>query len=352
MADATKAPRKRRASSSSDEAAQDDAHSLALSNKRRFVLDEATEQTTRDSEQPSSNKELTKPLDVVVQTASPVARRRKRVVLNTPSPPPERKKFNLLTGLASHVDILLQVTSYLPPQTLLNLYSISAPFHYVMDSHFTAFIKAATFIWAPTADKYFPWWCYRQLCIEDPALRRPRSDRRSVSWDDLVPEPAPEIASQECSDSSDSQSSDISASQRSVKSESPAERKTRIAELAQHRQKSAAPVPGFRWLKMVAYRESVCREIVGWMAAHGHRIPRVEGVDALKVSFGSLDPLHNNSNTLMTENVVPPRHPCQWPSHLFDPQHQLLHQRNTCSFATLLHQTRHALRRPGTLLRR
>ena len=351
MADATKAPRKRRASSSSDEAAQDDAHSLALSNKRRFVLDEATEQTTRDSEQPSSNKELTKPLDVVVQTASPVARRRKRVVLNTPSPP-ERKKFNLLTGLASHVDILLQVTSYLPPQILLNLYSISAPFHYVMDSHFTAFIKAATFIWAPTADKYFPWWCYRQLCIEDPALRRPRSDRRSVSWDELVPEPAREIASQECSDSSDSQSSDISTSQRSVKSESPAERKTRIAELAQHRQKSAAPVPGFRWLKMVAYRESVCREIVGWMAAHGHRIPRVEGVDALKVRFDFLDSLHNNSNTLMTENVVPPGHPCQWPSHLFDPQHQLLHQRNACSFATLLHETRHALRRPGTLLRR
>jgi hypothetical protein len=182
------------------------------------------------------------------------------------------------------VDILLQITSYLPPQTLFNLYSISAPFHYVMDSHFTAFIKAATFMWAPAADKFFPWWCYRQLCIEDPALRRSRSDRRSVSWDDLVPKLAPEVTPHEYSDGSDSQGSDVLDSQRNFKSEGPAERKARVTELAQRRQESAAPVPGFRWLKMVAYRESVCREIVGWMAAHGHRIPRIEGVDALKVS--------------------------------------------------------------------
>lgn len=309
MADASSALRKRRASSTSNAAAQDGAHdSILFNNKRRFVLDDIDQQTTTDDKELSSDGDVTDALDTHAHTVSPVARRRKRVILNTPSPPPEPKKFNLLTGLASHVDILLQVTSYLPPQTLLNLYSISAPFHYVMDSHFTAFIKAATFMWAPAADKFFPWWCYRQLCIEDPALRRPRSDRRSVSWDDLVPPPSPEETPQESSDGSDSQSSDISASQRSVKSESPAERKARVTVLAQHRQKSAAPVPGFRWLKMVAYRESVCREIVGWMAAHGHRIPRVEGVDALKVSFGSLNPFHVILTCYETENVVSPRH--------------------------------------------
>ncbi|KAH0130569.1 hypothetical protein KCU67_g16888, partial [Aureobasidium melanogenum] len=199
------------------------------------------------------------PLDVLAQAASFVARlptsRRKRVVLDSPSPPPGPRKFNLLTGLASHVDILLQITSYLPPQTLLNLYSVSAPFHYVMDSHFTAFIKAATFIWAPNADKCFPWWCYRQLCIEDPALRRPRPDRRSVSWDDLVPSLELDVSAEGTSDYSGSQGSNASDNPKSVKSESPAERKERISKLAEHRQQSAAPVPGFRWLKMVAYRE-------------------------------------------------------------------------------------------------
>jgi hypothetical protein len=306
MADANTSTLKRRPGDSSDEAAQDGGHASILSNKRRFILDDTTRQTTTDDKQPSSNEDITNPLDVIAHAASLVARRRKRVVLNTPSPPPESKKFNLLTALVSHVDILLQITNYLPPQTLLNLYSISAPFHYVMDSHFTAFIKAATFMWAPNADKFFPWWCYRQLCIEDPALRRPRSDRRSVSWDDLVPKMEPGMALQELSDGSNSQSSDNSDSQRSVKSESPAERKARITELAQHRQKSAAPVPGFRWLKMVAYRESVCREIVGWMAAHGHRIPRVEGVDALKVSSDSPNSFYISLTHSMIENVVSP----------------------------------------------
>jgi hypothetical protein len=289
MADINSAPRKRRPSDSSDGVAQEGGHASVLASKRRFILDDTTQQTTTDDKQPSFVEDVANPLDALAQAATSVAHphksRRKRVVLNSPSPPPRPKKFNLLTELVSHVDILLQVANYLPPQTLLNLYSISAPFHYVMDSHFTAFIKAATFMWAPTADKFFPWWCYRQLCIEDPALRRPRSDRRSVSWDDLVPKPAPEVNLQESFDGSDSQSSDNSDSQRSVKSESSAERKARVTELAQDRQKSAAPVPGFRWLKMVAYRESVCREIVGWMAVHGHRIPRVEGVDALKVSL-------------------------------------------------------------------
>jgi len=292
MAGANIVTQKRRPSDSFDEPVQDGDDAPIFSHKRRFILQDVAQQTTTDDKQSSFDEDVANPLDVLAHAASLVARlptsRRKRVVLNTPSPPPKPKKFNLLTGLVSHVDILLQITSYLPPQTVLNLYSISAPFHYVMDSHFTAFIKAATFMWAPAADKFFPWWCYRQLCIEDPALRRPRTDRRSVSWDDLVPKPALEVTSQELSDGSDSRNSDISDSQRSFKSESPAERKARVTELAQHRQNSAAPVPGFRWLKMVAYRESVCREIVGWMAVHGHRVPRVEGVDALKVSTNPL----------------------------------------------------------------
>lgn len=286
MTNSSNAPRKRSPSDIPDVFAQDDDYA---SSKRRFVLQDELQPTLVDNKQSTVDK--TNPLDVLAQAASLVGRlptsRRKRVVLNSPSPPPGPKKFNLLTGLASHVDILLQITSYLPPQILLNLYSVSAPFHYVMDSHFTAFIKAATFIWAPNADKCFPWWCYRQLCIEDPALRRPRTDRRSVSWDDLVPAPERDVSTEGTSDGSESQGPNVSDSPKSVKSESSAERKERISKLAEHRQQSAAPVPGFRWLKMVAYRESVCREIVGWMAVHGHRIPRAESVVALKVSCTS-----------------------------------------------------------------
>ncbi|KAI4723198.1 hypothetical protein E4T48_00329 [Aureobasidium sp. EXF-10727] len=307
MADASSTLRKRRPSDSPDPSTQDNSHASFLSNKRRFVLDDQPKPNTTNDNQSTPINPLTNPLDILAEAASLASplptRRRKRVVLNTPSPPLSPKKFNLFTALASHLDILLQITSYLPPQTLLNLYSVSAPFHYVMDSHFTAFIKAATTLWAPNADKCFPWWCYRQLCIEDPALRRPRHDRRSVSWDDLVPKITPEDPS--TSSSFDSQvSSSSGGSPQSVKSESPAERKARMEELADKRQNAAAPVPGFRWLKMVAYRESVCREIVGWMLVHGHRIPRTEGVEALKRMWFLLDIPVNGPRISLIHNTV------------------------------------------------
>jgi hypothetical protein len=152
---------KRRASDTHTEPTLHDNHKA--SNKRRFILDQDAP-STDDTKQLPSQQTVASPLHVLAHAASTAPRlpisRRKRVVLNPPSPPPHVKKFNLLTGLVSHVDILLQITGYLPPQTLLDLYTISAPFHYVMDSHFTAFIKAATLTWAPSADRFFPWWCF------------------------------------------------------------------------------------------------------------------------------------------------------------------------------------------------
>ncbi|KAH0070695.1 hypothetical protein KCU66_g22618, partial [Aureobasidium melanogenum] len=114
MTDARNALRKRRPRSSSVVSAQDGDHA---SNKRRFVLNEDPQQTLIDHKQ--STIDGPNPLDVLAQAVSFVARlptsRRKRVVLSSPSPPPGPRKFNLLTGLASYVDILLQITSYLPP---------------------------------------------------------------------------------------------------------------------------------------------------------------------------------------------------------------------------------------------
>ncbi|THV71956.1 hypothetical protein D6D23_05563 [Aureobasidium pullulans] len=305
MTDDNRATRKRELSESPEPAK--DGGFGALSNKRRFILDNEPLQTTNDRKHLEG--ETFNALDVLAQVAAaaprlPIVRNRKRVILKTPTPPPQVKTFNLLTGLVSHVDILLQVTSYLPPKTLLNLYSISAPFHYVMDSHFTAFIKAATHTWAPDADRYFPWWCYRQLCIEDPALRRARPDRRSVSWNDFTPKPESDTSSQDKFDGSDTHTSNSGDSPNSIKSESQAETKARVSKLVKHRQTIAAPVPGFRWLKMVVYRESVCREIVGWLAAHGHRIPRLEGVDALKKMWFLLDVPVNGPRIALIHNTI------------------------------------------------
>ncbi|KAG9711876.1 hypothetical protein KCU73_g17045, partial [Aureobasidium melanogenum] len=94
MTDASSALRKRRPSGASVAAAQDGDHA---SNKRRFVLNDEPHQTLIDHKQ--STIDEPNPLDVLAQAASFVARlptsRRKRVVLDSPSPPPGPRKFNL-----------------------------------------------------------------------------------------------------------------------------------------------------------------------------------------------------------------------------------------------------------------
>lgn len=200
---------------------------------------------------------------------------RRTILLNPPFPSPliPKNQFSILSAMLSHMDILLNVTSYLHPTTLLNLYSISAPFHYLMDSHFTTFIMACTRTWAPDADKYYPWWCFRQLCIEDPALRRAKTigERRGLSWTDK------DGKAHTCLDNAAAESL-----------QNPPQRKASDDVLGHvegsvRQAVSVKAIPSFRWLKMVFYREAVSREIVGWMAVRGHRMPREESVNAVKV---------------------------------------------------------------------
>lgn len=246
--------------------------------KRRFVQkSKAPSQTLAEAA-----STLTNPLDILALAAASKPHipspewlsveqsypKRRVILLNSPFPSPlvQQNKFDLLVSLLSHVDILLNIASYLSPQTLLNLYSISAPFHYVFDSHFTSFIMACTRTWAPKADKIYPWWCFRQLCIQDPAMRRvkPNFNRRNAN--------------------SGIDDKSRQAAQAALKKLPQLLSKTQkvAAEHTKHAE-SVKAIPSFRWLKMVAYREAVCREIIGWMAAHGHRVPRDGSVDAIKV---------------------------------------------------------------------
>lgn len=237
-------------------------------NKRRFVQKE------------KDGSHLSVPAPIVVKDAD-----RRVILLNSPFPSPliQQNKFDILARLLSHLDILLDIVSYLSPQTLLNLYSISAPFHYLMDSHFVSFIMASTYTWAPSADKIYPWWCYRQLCIEDPALRRVKTkqDERSLSWTDKQ--------------GTLHQSMDQVLKATGEKMP-PAEGRKPSAEHAKIAV-SVKSVPSFRWLKMVTYRESVAHEIIGWMAAHGHHIPRHPSVEAIKVTLA-----HDSSARIFQES--------------------------------------------------
>ena len=213
---------------------------------------------------------------LIVPAPTSVARANRRVVLlNTPYPSPliQQKRFDLLVALMSHVDILLEIANYFSPQTLLNLYSVSAPFHYIMNSHFTAFLMACAHTWAPHADIIFPWWCYRALCIDDPALRqvKPVKFEPSLSRD---------------GSRTRSHALQAQAFLATVMAEEQRASRESAAQPTQEHNKPQVlikPVPGFRWLKMVAYREAVATEIVGWMAVHGHRLPGEAAVEVIKV---------------------------------------------------------------------
>lgn len=160
--------------------------------------------------------------------------------------------FSVFNALLSHTDILMHIVRYIPPRNLVYLYSISAPFHFIVNSHYQQFILAATKCFAPNAHWFFPWRCYRELCIDDPALRRADAKRDRFM---------------------DRQTGRMSGDWKS---------KTLTALEAPH---SIKPIPSFRWLKMVTYREFVAREIVAWLGVGGHRTPVIATIDAVKVCY-------------------------------------------------------------------
>ena len=155
------------------------------------------------------------------------------VLLNTPDtahqPTTKKKKFSLIHSICNDNDLLLHLVSFLTIPSLISLYAISKPFHFLLNRHHTAFILSNMRTWAPGADRIYPWRCYKSLCVKDPSkLQKPRlKDKESEVnkiWDDL------------------------------------------------------RDVPSLRWLQMVVWREGVCRDMMVQLATNGLRCP-----------FGTLD---------------------------------------------------------------
>lgn len=140
-----------------------------------------------------------------------------------------RPGFCIITSLCQHVDVLLNVVRFLPPRTIINLYSISAPFHYQFNSRYQTFILHATRVWSPSAELIYPWRCYSSLCIKDPALRLPSTH----------PHTSADIR-------------DLAA--RAPHPDSP-------------HNLPIKPIPSLRWLSMVVYRSLAIREILAHLLA-------------------------------------------------------------------------------------
>jgi hypothetical protein len=79
--------------------------------------------------------------------------------------------FSLLRKICSRPEIILCLVSWLDVDSLLELYAIDKQFHWLMNSHFTTFMKACLRLNAPFAIDVFPWRWYANLTIPDPASR-------------------------------------------------------------------------------------------------------------------------------------------------------------------------------------
>ncbi|KAI9828422.1 MAG: hypothetical protein M1832_002850 [Thelocarpon impressellum] len=122
--------------------------------------------------------------------------------------------FTIFSRLFSHAEILFEVARHLEFEGLLSLYAISRDFHEHVDARMTTTMLGHSLRLAPESSRTFLFKAYRSLCIPDPARR---------------PDP-------------------------------------------RHAQE-VRMVPGFRWLRMVLYRESIVAEIVAALATEGHRLP-------------------------------------------------------------------------------
>lgn len=157
-----------------------------------------------------------------------------------------KNHFSVFNALLDRVDILLEIVKFLPPGTIRNLYSISAPFHYQFNSHYGSFILAATRIWAPQAETIHPWRCYGHLCIPDPAQRLPSTHP--------------------------SRAADPSSASTNTDTEMPDVPPPHLPD-PQPTQRRSKMIPSLRWLTMVVYRTLIIREIAAHLTASGFPVP-------------------------------------------------------------------------------
>ncbi|KAF2140261.1 uncharacterized protein K452DRAFT_212356, partial [Aplosporella prunicola CBS 121167] len=139
-------------------------------------------------------------------------------------PPQHPRQFNLLDAVFHQNDLMLHIAGLLPIKDFISLYCISKRFHFLVNSHYTTYMKALARANAPNAMKVYPAAAYQSLCIRDPVLRAHPQNKAEPRW-----------------------------------------------------------VPGLRWVQMIAYREQVVHDILLCMAMEGHHFPPFIPIVIMKI---------------------------------------------------------------------
>lgn len=157
--------------------------------------------------------------------------------------PTSINRFNVFIALLSYPELTLEIAKNLDTEDLISLYAISKGFHMLVNTRFTAMIKAQWCGKAFESGNTFIHRCYKSLCMRDPARRINETRSNELRF-----------------------------------------------------------IPSFRWLRMVLFREAVVDEIMRSMAREGHRMPRRMTVIIKKIWF-TMDIGDNSRRIGLMHNV-------------------------------------------------
>ncbi|KAL8738069.1 MAG: hypothetical protein Q9181_001093 [Wetmoreana brouardii] len=148
--------------------------------------------------------------------------------------------------LFNHPELIFETIKHLSVDDLLSLYAISKDFHFLANSRFTTMIISQSLSKAPESSRIFPFRCYRSLCLRDPAQRR----------NEAKPE-----------------------------------------------EYEIRHVPGFQWLKMVLWRESVVDDIVACLESEGLMLPAATTMTIKKMWFTMDIPTNERRANIMHNKI-------------------------------------------------
>jgi hypothetical protein len=152
-------------------------------------------------------------------------------------------QFSVFVAILNYPELTLEIAKNLDIEDLISLYAISKGFHMLVNTRFTAMIKAQWYGKAYESGYTFIFRCYKSLCMRDPVRRINETRPNEVRF-----------------------------------------------------------VPSFRWLRMILFREAVVDDIMRSMAREGHRMPRRMTVIIKKIWF-TMDIGDNSRRIGLLHNV-------------------------------------------------
>ncbi len=138
----------------------------------------------------------------------------------------EPRRFSIFNALLKYPELTLELSKQLDIEDLISLYAISKEFHFLVNGRFTAMILGQSNAKASESSKTFIFRCYKSLCMRDPARRMNQTKPDELRF-----------------------------------------------------------IPSFRWLRMILFREAVVDDILGSLAAEGHRLPKRTRLTIKKIWF-------------------------------------------------------------------